>query len=596
MMAWLFLIFSIVSAALTYNLFHPFDRGRRRVVLSFFAGWLWGELALHAIAVQVLVAILFAALGVLESWVGVIALAITIGSCGALAWGYRLALMAAPVVERALRDTFGRGYEEQILPEHSSRFERNIRWRPILRPFPIRHPEVERIRDIPFTREHGVTLKLDVYRHRSMPDRCPTLLQIHGGAWVVGDKREQGLPLMNQLAERGWVCISANYRLSPHATFPDHLVDVKRALRWIKENGHRYGADPDFIVVTGGSAGGHLAALTALTANRREYQPGFEDLDTTVQGCIPVYGVYDFTDRHGLRSSESQAGLLEEQVMKGSLEEIPEAYREASPMDQVTDAAPPFMIIHGDQDVLVPVEEARRFSRLLRAHARVPPVYVEVPGAQHAFELFPSLRSQGIVDGIERFASYIYSDYLRQAGSGSSVGDGPREATSTTVVGNRDTPTITPVSVSPASILPAPILPTRPTPVVAAAPLRSVKTGKRAKSSLPATARGSGRASKAAAKSTSYGAAVPTAAAKAASKKATPANATRTSKAKKSTKTATKASKKSATKSAAKTATKASSAKKTTSKSVATKSTGNKAASKKRSSKSAARRGKKAGR
>ena len=96
---------------------------------------------------------------------------------------------------------------------------------------------------------------------------APVLLQIHGGAWVIGDKSQQGLPLMLHLAAEGWVCVAINYRLSPKATWPEHLVDCKRALAWVREHIAEYGGDPDLICVTGGSAGGHLAAMIALTAN-----------------------------------------------------------------------------------------------------------------------------------------------------------------------------------------------------------------------------------------------------------------------------------------------------------------------------------------
>ena len=96
------------------------------------------------------------------------------------------------------------------------------------------------------------------------------LFQIHGGGWVIGSKNEQALPLMYHLARAGWVCVSVDYRLSPQATFPDHLVDCKRALAWVREHVAEYGGDPDFVVVTGGSAGGHLAALVALTPNDAE--------------------------------------------------------------------------------------------------------------------------------------------------------------------------------------------------------------------------------------------------------------------------------------------------------------------------------------
>ncbi|RMF24897.1 MAG: alpha/beta hydrolase [Deltaproteobacteria bacterium] len=269
-------------------------------------------------------------------------------------------------------------------------------------------PEVERTTDIRFDRVRGINLKLDVYRHRSHPDGCPTLLQIHGGGWSIGDKREQALPLMYQLAAHGWVCVSTNYRLSPHATFPEHLIDVKKAIKWIREHGAEYGANPDFIVVTGGSAGGHLAALVALTANDPEYQPGFEQVDTTVQAAVPLYGVYDFTDRWGLWPNRGLARILETAIMKGSIEELPEEYHRASPIDRIGPSAPPFFIIHGSNDTLVPVEEARRFARELRKVSASPVVYAEIPRAQHAFELLPSLHTQAVVDAIERFGGAVY--------------------------------------------------------------------------------------------------------------------------------------------------------------------------------------------
>ena len=125
-------------------------------------------------------------------------------------------------------------------------------------------------RNIEFRKVAGRRLRLDVYRPTGAPEagaRRPAVLQIHGGAWVIGDKREQGIPLLRYLAARGWVGFNVNYRLSPGATFPDHLVDVKAALAWIRAHADEYGLDPDFVVVTGGSAGGHLTALMALTAN-----------------------------------------------------------------------------------------------------------------------------------------------------------------------------------------------------------------------------------------------------------------------------------------------------------------------------------------
>src|SRR2546421_8998590 len=106
---------------------------------------------------------------------------------------------------------------------------------------------------------------------------------------MVGDKGQQALPLMLHLAAEGWVCVAANYRLSPRVAFPEHLLDCKLALRWIRENIAEYGGDPEFVVVTGGSAGGHLAALIALTPNDPEFQPGFENVDTSVTAGVAVF-------------------------------------------------------------------------------------------------------------------------------------------------------------------------------------------------------------------------------------------------------------------------------------------------------------------
>jgi len=410
-MDWLFLILALSGAWLTYNMYRPSTTSPRWAFFSFFTGWLWGELAIHAIVFQLVASAFLVWLVGLGTLPANLAVLVTLTSCACLGYGFIAMKEAAPAVTRALSDGLGAEYEKKIRSDLCKHFAPGVRWRPILQPFPIRHPEVERIGDVQFDRQRGIDLRLDIYRHRSRPTNCPILFQIHGGGWIIGDKREQALPLMYQLAARGWVCVSANYRLSPHATFPDHLRDCKKALAWVKEHAGEYGANSDFVIVTGGSAGGHLAALVGLTENDPEYQLGFEEADTSVRATVPVYGVYDFTDRHGFWNG-SLAELLETKILKGSIDEIPDEYRKASPMDRVHSNVSPFCVIHGDTDSLVPVDEARMFVSLLREKSREPVVYMEIPGAQHAFELFPSLRSQAVVDGIERFVAWTYSRYL----------------------------------------------------------------------------------------------------------------------------------------------------------------------------------------
>src|SRR4029453_6269860 len=135
----------------------------------------------------------------------------------------------------------------------------------LLLPFYLRDRHVERVKNIPYAEGAGRRHLLDVWRPKSGAHKAPVLFQLHGGAWMVGDKSQQALPLMLHVAAEGWVCVAANYRLSPRASFPDQLLDCKLALRWIREHIAEYGGDPDFVVVTGGSAGGGPRALLAPT-------------------------------------------------------------------------------------------------------------------------------------------------------------------------------------------------------------------------------------------------------------------------------------------------------------------------------------------
>ena len=167
----------------------------------------------------------------------------------------------------------------------------------------------------------------------------------------------------------------------------------------------------EFIIVTGGSAGGHLTALTALTQNDPVYQPGFETADTSVQGAVPFYGVYCFRDRLNL-CVPGFVGFIQRNVMKARVSQNPEAFRAASPLDLVGDHAPPFFVIHGDRDTLAPVGYAREFVARLREVSPEPVAYAELRGAQHAFDIFYSPRASRTVEGVERFVTALHERYL----------------------------------------------------------------------------------------------------------------------------------------------------------------------------------------
>ena len=257
--------------------------------------------------------------------------------------------------------------------------------------------------------DYGSRNHLDIWRRPDLDrdGRAPVLLQVPGGAWMVGSKRQQAYALMSHLAELGWVCVAINYRLSPRSTWPDHIVDVKRALAWTKEHIAEYGGDPNWIAITGGSAGGHLSALAALTANDPQFQPGFEEADTSVRAAVPFYGVYDFT-----RTDDAIHPLtvptLAKYVFKLGRADISEAFRIASPITHVAADAPPFFVLHGRNDSLIPVEQARAFTKRLRDASRQPVVYAEMPFAQHAFDIFGSARAAHAAVAVEQFLAEIY--------------------------------------------------------------------------------------------------------------------------------------------------------------------------------------------
>jgi acetyl esterase/lipase len=184
-------------------------------------------------------------------------------------------------------------------------------------------------------------------------------------------------------------------------------------LAWIREHADEYDVDPGFIAVTGGSAGGHLTAMMALTANDPEFQEGIEDADTSLQAAVPIYGVYDFTNRNGNMPDEFIPWILEPLVMKKFIAEEPEAFSKASPLDLVHADVPPMFVIHGDKDTLAPVLDAREFVKRLSAVSKAPVFYLELHGAQHAFDVFDSVRTRRVVKAVHRFLSVMHARHLR---------------------------------------------------------------------------------------------------------------------------------------------------------------------------------------
>lgn len=401
-MSWVLFSVGLVGLVHAANALSPRKRPALVFLWSFFGSWLTIELVWHHLVIGLVVTGVLVRGGALDQPVGVVGLGLMVVALAILAiiaWTTRRTVIS---VRGALAD---------LEPEpEAPRFPRL----PIVLPFLMgRRRGVGIRRNVTFARLGGKALRLDV-TIPSVPapgggPLRPALMQIHGGGWVIGDKREQGLPLLGHMAAQGWVGFNVNYRLSPGVAFPDHLVDLKRGLAWIREHAAEFGVDPDFICVTGGSAGGHLTALMALTQNEARLQPGFEDADTSLAAAVPFYGVYDFTPDGAFgEDGEVFRRFLEPVVMKAFVADEPEKFRDASPVHHVHAAAPPFLVIHGDRDTLAPVEDARTFVERLRAVSAQPVLYAEMQGAQHAFEIFPSVRSAKVIEGVERFLTTLW--------------------------------------------------------------------------------------------------------------------------------------------------------------------------------------------
>lgn len=232
-------------------------------------------------------------------------------------------------------------------------------------------------------------LTLDIYR-RPESTGAPALIYVHPGSWMRGRPGRQARAMFHLLAASGWVVLDIRYPLSPAATFPEHLIGVKRAIAWARTGGGEYGIDPNLVAISGGSSGAHLAALAALTWDRTELQPGFEDADTSVIGCVPFYGIYDLLVRNPTRFDWP---FIAQYVLKADKQEAPDLYRLGSPIDQARSDTPPFLVIHGEFDSVVLPEESRHFvAALEKVGGRVE--YHEILGAQHGFDAVASLRSR----------------------------------------------------------------------------------------------------------------------------------------------------------------------------------------------------------
>jgi acetyl esterase/lipase len=240
--------------------------------------------------------------------------------------------------------------------------------------------------DVVFGTGGGRDLKCNVYHPPQAGTKRPAILLIHGGGWMTGDRSQlHGYGIL--LGRIGYVCVATEYRLAGESKWPAQLHDVKACLRWMRANADRLGIDPDKISVEGNSAGAHLALMVAGTPNEPEFEGdgGNPAVPTDVAACVAIYGptiLYGQGDRVDTAI----------EFLFGRGADIDVA-KKASPIEWATPAFPPTLIVTGNKDELVPVQQNfRMYERLIEAGASVElHVYADAP---HAFDATPEFGRQ----------------------------------------------------------------------------------------------------------------------------------------------------------------------------------------------------------
>lgn len=239
------------------------------------------------------------------------------------------------------------------------------------------------IRDLGYVTNGHPRQKLDLYLP-AQGTNLPLVVWIHGGAWLAGSKEQcRALPLLKE----GFAVASVNYRLSQHAIFPAQLEDCKAAIRWLRAHARLYGIDPDRIGVWGESAGGHLAALLGTTGDITEFDTG-ENLDVSsrVQAVCDWFGPTDFIQMNRFPEGQNHNAPAspESRLIGGPILENKDKARRANPITYVSKDDPPFLIMHGDKDRVVPINQSELLAEALKS-AGVKVTFHVVGGAGHGF-------------------------------------------------------------------------------------------------------------------------------------------------------------------------------------------------------------------
>jgi len=261
-------------------------------------------------------------------------------------------------------------------------------------------PRTEVHRDLEYVAEGHARNRLDLYLPAKTDRPLPVIVWIHGGAWLAGSK--EGCPAVPFVA-KGYAVASINYRLSQHAVFPAQIEDCKAAIRWLRANAEKYDLDPKHVGVWGASAGGHLVALLGTTGGAKELEGKGGNLDQSsrVQCVVDWFGPTDFTKMGG---SHDDANAPEARLIGGAVQENKEKSARANPITYVSKDSAPFLIMHGEDDKVVPIGQSELLDEALRK-AGVESTFVRIPGNGHGGPGFVSPENRKRIE--EFFAKHL---------------------------------------------------------------------------------------------------------------------------------------------------------------------------------------------
>jgi acetyl esterase/lipase len=247
--------------------------------------------------------------------------------------------------------------------------------------------EVNVVRDLEYVPGGHERQRLDLYLPKvADPNgRRPLLVWVHGGAWLGGGKNP--CPAVRFVKE-GYAVASINYRLSQHALFPAQIQDCKAAIRWLRANAGAYGYDPNRIGVWGASAGGHLVALLGTAGDVNEFDVGpNQGISSRVQAVCDFFGPTDFTKMSSFWSmmNHDAADAPEARLIGGPVQESKDKVQRANPITYVTKDDPPFLIVHGDKDPLVPHNQSELLRDALQKAGVAASLYTVAGGGHGGF-------------------------------------------------------------------------------------------------------------------------------------------------------------------------------------------------------------------